>query len=293
MGSQANHLANQKPETDPAGVVALPRGPGAPKGRAKPPNSGRKKGTRNRVTREIAEIAQKHGKKIVDGLVAEFNKTEDAEVKVKIASLVLSYGYGQPTRRNEISGVGGGPIQQQTEITQAAQRVAEAFAGVAGEDDPGVAMGDESLRAAQALNFVVAQKEAVQRKAIGAPVPDLAGLKARRTIAVEAERATGEGLSHDDKPEAEDQPTTDLEALELGQDAHFGGFVIRCLPGSRSNLPATLVVLEGHSGKVITNMPNDLPATLQWCRAKFHELRGEAVTVRQTPTRQFTTRLAT
>ncbi len=104
-------MANQKPGNGISEVVELPRRAGAPKGRAKPEGSGRQKGTRNRVTKEIAEIAQKHGKAIVDGLVKEFKTTDDLDVKVKIASLVLSYGYGQPTRRSEVSGPGGQPIE--------------------------------------------------------------------------------------------------------------------------------------------------------------------------------------
>ena len=54
---------------------------GPPPGTPKPPNSGRQKGTRNKVSKEIAEIAQKHGKAIVDGLVKEFKGTDDLDVK--------------------------------------------------------------------------------------------------------------------------------------------------------------------------------------------------------------------
>ncbi len=103
MADMANNVANI--------AGAVPRKPGRAKGSPKPEGSGRQKGTRNRVTKEIAEIAQKHGKVIVDGLVKEFKTTDDLDVKVKIASLVLSYGYGQPTRRYEVSGPGGQPIE--------------------------------------------------------------------------------------------------------------------------------------------------------------------------------------
>jgi hypothetical protein len=113
MDKLANQVANQGPGNGTSEVVELPRRPGAPKGRAKPEGSGRQKGTRNRVTKEIAEIAQKHGKAIVDGLVKEFKTTGDLDVKVKIATLVLSYGYGQPLRRAELSGPGGRPIKSE------------------------------------------------------------------------------------------------------------------------------------------------------------------------------------
>ncbi len=94
---ETSEEAIARPGSSDAAVVELPRKPGRPRGLPKPKNSGRKRGTRNRVTKEIAEIAQKHGKKIVEGLVAEFNDTIDPNVKVKIATLVLAYGYGRPT----------------------------------------------------------------------------------------------------------------------------------------------------------------------------------------------------
>ena len=68
-------------------------------GYSKPPNSGRKKGARKRVTNEITEIAQQHGMTIAHSLVKEFKATDDLDVRVKIAPLVLSYDYGQPTLR--------------------------------------------------------------------------------------------------------------------------------------------------------------------------------------------------
>ena len=136
---------------------------GGVKGAAKTPGSGRKPGSRNRVTKEIAEIAQKHGKSIVDGLVKEFKSTEDLDVKVKIASLVLSYGYGQPTKRSEVSGPDGGPILRQTQVLEASQRVADTFAAAADSDDPAERLDDESLGAVQAVNFITAAREAQAR----------------------------------------------------------------------------------------------------------------------------------
>ncbi len=115
------------------------------KGSPKPAGSGRQKGTRNRVTKEIAEIARKHTKAIVDGLMKDFKATDDSDLKVKIASLVLSYGHGQPTRRSEVSGPDGAPIEQRTQILEASERIANTFADVADADDPAEAMSDESL----------------------------------------------------------------------------------------------------------------------------------------------------
>jgi hypothetical protein len=146
-----------------ADVIDLPRRPGPPPGTPKTPGSGRKVGSRNRVTKEIAEIAQKHGRSIVFGLVKAFKETDDLDVKVKIAALVLSYGYGQPTRRSEISGPDGGPIQKQTQILEASQRVADVFAAAADSADPAEQLNDESLGAVQAVNFITAAREAQGR----------------------------------------------------------------------------------------------------------------------------------
>ena len=96
MSEQANSQANISAALAGA-VVPLPRGPGRPPGGGKPVGSGRKKGVKNRTTREIAEVAQRYGEAIMTGLVTEFRKTDDPEVKIKVAALVLAYGYGRPT----------------------------------------------------------------------------------------------------------------------------------------------------------------------------------------------------
>ncbi len=176
MDDMANNVANI---TD-----AAPRKPGRPKGSPKPPGSGRQKGTPNKATKEIAEIAQKHGKVIVDGLVKEFKTTDDLDVKVKIASLVLSYGYGQPTRRAELTGADGGPIQQRTEILAASQRVVAAMAEASTADDPAVAMDAEGLHGIKAISFLAARQAAQERDqaparpstpAVDLPAPEPSG----------------------------------------------------------------------------------------------------------------------
>ena len=209
----------------------VPRKPGRPKGLPKPPTSGRKRGTRNRVTREIAEIAQKHGKAIVAGLMKEFKATDDLDVKVKIASLVLSYGFGQPTRRSEVSGPDGGAIQQQTQIIEASQRVAAAMAEVAHEEDPAEAMGDEALGATQAINFVLAQREAAQRRGAPvaptpAPAPD---------VAVEAPQPAQESVEEPEEPAGDPEPPPE------GCTVAFitSDLSITALPPARPGLPLT------------------------------------------------------
>ena len=62
-----------------------------------------------------------------------------------------------------MSGPDGGPIQKQTQIVEASQRVAETFAAAADSDDPAEKMDDESLGAVQAVNFITAAREAQAR----------------------------------------------------------------------------------------------------------------------------------
>ena len=65
---------------------------GRPKGL--PKTGGRQKGTRNRVTRQIAKVAQVHGRQMIDELV-EMSRNEEiaADIRLKAKEVVLSYGY--------------------------------------------------------------------------------------------------------------------------------------------------------------------------------------------------------
>ena len=75
--------------------------------------------------------------------VKEFSDTADIDVKVKIATLVLSYGYGQPTRRSEISGPAGKAIETKTtQLLEASERVVQAFGEAKTSDDPAIALAE-------------------------------------------------------------------------------------------------------------------------------------------------------
>ena len=99
-------------------------------------------------------------------------------MKVKIASLVLSYGYGQPTKRSEVSGPDGGPIQKQELIINASERVAAAFADVVDADDPAKALDDQGLNAIQA----VGQQEGKKRGRVSVSTGRVVDFRAREHL---------------------------------------------------------------------------------------------------------------
>lgn len=68
---------------------------GRPKGLPKPPGSGRKPGTPNRITREVREAAQKHTVKALTTL-ARLTKHEDPKIALAAAVELLNRGHGKP-----------------------------------------------------------------------------------------------------------------------------------------------------------------------------------------------------
>ncbi len=144
-------------------------GPGAPKGGAKPPGSGRRKGVGNKRTKEVEAvwdpIARRMGKKLEKRFNEELAKGDKANLNFcdSFFAKAAGYAWGQPTKRSEISGRDGGPILKQTQIVEASARVADVFAAAAGSDDPAEQMDDESLGAVQAVNFITAEREAQAR----------------------------------------------------------------------------------------------------------------------------------
>ncbi len=212
---------------------------GGVRGGVKTPGSGRRPGGRNKVTKEIAEIAQKHGEKIVNGLMKEFKETDNADLKVKIAQLVLSYGYGQPTKRSEVSGPDGGPIQKQELIINASERVAAAFADVVDADDPAKALDDQGLNAIQAVNFLVGQREAAQGLTGESRGPVLSNSAAQPEAPVAAPESAAESMPDPIRP-VPPQPGQVLAFLE--HDLRIVG-----LEPDREGLPP-LYALHGSAG---------------------------------------------
>ncbi len=98
MGKLANPLANQEPGNSTSEVVDLPQRTGAPKGRRRPEGSGRKKGTPNRITREVREIAQKYTARAVRQAWKLAKEAKSQDTQLKALELILAYGHGKPTQ---------------------------------------------------------------------------------------------------------------------------------------------------------------------------------------------------
>ena len=109
MTASGNLSANGVVDFEPATA----RGPGAPKGRAKPPGSGRQKGTPNKITREIREVASKYTLRAVKQAWKLAEGAKDQTVQLKALELILAYGHGRPSSTTLIGGDGGDPLKLQ------------------------------------------------------------------------------------------------------------------------------------------------------------------------------------
>jgi hypothetical protein len=80
---------------------------GAPKGRPRPAGAGRKKGTPNKVTSEVKELARQYGQEAVDTLAQLMRSAESEQAQIAAAKELLDRGYGKATQPLEHSGAGG------------------------------------------------------------------------------------------------------------------------------------------------------------------------------------------
>jgi hypothetical protein len=97
-------------------VVALPR------------RAGRPRGSRNRVTREIRELAQRYTRRALRAAWKLSQEAGEEEVRLRALGLILSYGHGKPTQATEISAkIESKPVT----AGEAGQTVADAALAVA------------------------------------------------------------------------------------------------------------------------------------------------------------------
>ena len=101
MDASGNLSANGMADSE----LAEPRGPGRPKGGSKPPGSGRQKGTPNRVTREVRDIASKYTQRAVKQAWALATAAKNQDTQLKALELILAYGHGRPSQTTLVGGV--------------------------------------------------------------------------------------------------------------------------------------------------------------------------------------------
>ncbi len=92
------------------------RGPGALKGRPRPPGSGRQPGTKNRRTVEVERayhpIVRRMAKKLETRFNLEMQRGDkcNLDFAMKFFTLAAGYAYGRPVDRTQLTGAAGGPL---------------------------------------------------------------------------------------------------------------------------------------------------------------------------------------
>lgn len=88
---------------------------GRPKGL--PKSGGRQKGTPNKITADIRELAQQFGEEAIKSLV-EIVRDGEAPHAARVAAIkeVLDRGYGKAKQGVELTGAEGGPLETITRI---------------------------------------------------------------------------------------------------------------------------------------------------------------------------------
>ena len=102
-----NHPANSDT------VIPLTgRRPGRPKGLPKPPNSGRQKGVRNHVSRDVKELALNDAPKMLAGLKKLALEAVDERTRLAAITAYLDRAYGRPVQATELTGKDGAPLDR-------------------------------------------------------------------------------------------------------------------------------------------------------------------------------------
>jgi len=103
-------------------VLPMARRPGRPPGLKK--TGGRRKGVKNRITRQIKELALPYGKRAFTRL-AKLLKSDDDKIVLAASREILDRAYGRPQVFNELTGPGGTPlIETPADPLEVARRVA-------------------------------------------------------------------------------------------------------------------------------------------------------------------------
>ena len=212
-------------------------GPGAPKGRAKPPGSGRQKGTPNKINREIRQIAGRYTMKALRQAWKLAQEATDQAVQLKAVELLLSYGHGRPAQIQLVGGTGQ-PIQSEKLTVEISRRISEVFAEAKAVDPDksvGETLDDQSLRVVSAISYLQASAEAAQspREPAGSSA-SANGVSAAAAPAVTpaAPEVPPEVIDVTPEPEEPEAPAVGHTLAFLESDLTIIG-----LPPSRPGLP--------------------------------------------------------
>lgn len=125
--------SNQEAETAP-----IERRPGPPKGAPKPPGSGRKPGTPNRITKDIKQLALKDAPAMLRGLKKLAETATDEKTKLAAIVAYLDRAVGKPMAPTELTGRDGEPLHPEPDMSRIdiGRRIAFALASAAREVAP-------------------------------------------------------------------------------------------------------------------------------------------------------------
>ena len=128
MDASGNCSANETTQTEP------------PRPSRRTPGSGRRKGTPNRVTRQIREIACRYTARAVRQAWKLATEAKNQDTQLKALELILAYGHGRPPQVQLLGGTGEDPValkvhrEMQGNPREMARRL-EAMLGAAGLSD--------------------------------------------------------------------------------------------------------------------------------------------------------------
>jgi hypothetical protein len=251
----------------------------------KPP--GRPKGSQNRATKEIRQIAAKHGRKAVRELYKLMVGSENEQTRLRAATELLDRGFGRPTQTTELTGKDGGPVATASLIADVSARVADVFGNVAGQEGAANALGDDEMKAVMSLNYLNAVRQSMPAStagdqaadpAVASPAPAPASLSVPQNTPQDESRAPAPIQVEDASPDA---AQADLEALQPGHEINISWLTIRCREPSRPGLPNQITV-HGNNDALLVTMPS-VERALSWVKAKFPDLADEKQEIRKTP----------
>ncbi len=90
-------------------------------GNRRPKTGGRKKGTPNKITRDIREACQKHGQHCIDGLY-KLSKHKQPAIRLGAIRELLDRGYGRSAQAGDITATGGITVVLNTLTGQLVER---------------------------------------------------------------------------------------------------------------------------------------------------------------------------